>query len=89
MGEKLYRKVIINVQPAYNFQTSRVPYVAYKYSIHAEQMCISKCKNKSLLANSILVLVRISSDGNIIPCFPCHKCEHIITKYKVRRVYHS
>ena len=65
---------------------SHVPYVPNKYSIHAEQSCINKVKNKAILKYCTLILVSISSDGRLIKCCSCSKCQHIINKYKIKNV---
>jgi len=58
-------------------------YVPNKYTVHAEQDCISKCpKNK--LKHSIMILVKIS---NLEDIYPCMMCTGIITKYGIKRVY--
>jgi len=62
-----------------------VPYMANKYSIHAEQSCINKCKNKKIIKYCTLILVTIKND-TLNKCCPCSMCEHIIKKYKVRKV---
>ena len=62
------------------------PYQQYKYSIHAEQSCINKCKNKKILKYCILILIKLTNNGKIKNCEPCHMCFHIIKKYKVFKV---
>ena len=62
-----------------------VPYEANKYSIHAEQNCISKYKNKKILKYCTLILVTIKNN-KLNKCCPCDMCNHIIKKYKVRKV---
>lgn len=72
-------------------QTNVVFYVANKYSIHAEQNCIRKCKNKAIIRHCTLILVTVSGNNKLKYCEPCHMCAHIIKKYKVRKVinYHN
>lgn len=67
-------------------EISVVFYVANKYSIHAEQNCISKVKNKAILKQCTLILVCPSCKGTLIECKPCDMCWHIINKYKINRV---
>jgi len=60
-----------------------VPYLANKYTIHAEQDCIMRCpKNKR--ANSIMVLIKITHLENVAPCT---MCMHMIDKYKIKRIH--
>lgn len=63
-----------------------VPYEAYKYCIHAEQDCISKCRNKNILKYCSLILVKLTGQGNTKQCEPCNKCLHIINKYKIKKI---
>jgi cytidine deaminase len=51
--------------------------------MHAEQDCIAKCKNKSLIKDSYMILVKITNSEEVAPC---QMCQHIIDKYKTRRV---
>ena len=48
-------------------------------------MCIMKCK-KRFLPLCTLILVSIDENGSIKQCKPCDMCQHIIKKYKIRRV---
>lgn len=61
-------------------------YVANKYSIHAEQSCINKVKNKNILRHCKLILVCVSNIGILKECKPCHMCWHIVNKYKIKKV---
>lgn len=56
-----------------------------KYSIHAEQMCLSKCKNRA--KGGSLILVRVNKEGNPVTCRPCPMCQKMIDKYQVRVVW--
>lgn len=69
---------------------SRVFYEFCKYSLHAEQTCIMRCKNKKLLKDSTLILVKISKSkeeekDESIKVQPCHMCQGMIEKYNIRR----
>jgi cytidine deaminase len=59
-------------------------YEANKYSWHAEQSCIRNCNNKKLISKSIMILVKLTK--GIKDVKPCTMCDHIIHKYKVRRI---
>ncbi|SPN79461.1 CMP deaminase [Brazilian cedratvirus IHUMI] len=68
----------------------------YRFSLHAEQMCINRCKDKTLLPKCTLVLVRVCNITSqkkqklvYIPSYPCAKCLHIIEKYSVAKIYHT
>ena len=58
-------------------------YEAKKHSWHAEQLCIKKCKNKSVLNKATLYLVKITNTNDVKPCT---MCQHIIDKYKIKKV---
>ena len=86
----MYRNKIISV--GYNYDTHistkkyTSDYLPNVYSIHAEQDCINKVKNKTLLKKSILILVCLGSGNKLKSCEPCCMCSHIIKKYKIRKV---
>jgi hypothetical protein len=61
-------------------------YVANKYSIHAEQNCIQRCKNKNILKECTLILVKLNSKKQLVKCESCDKCCHVINKYKIKKV---
>ena len=61
-------------------------YEAKKYSIHAEQDCINKCRNKNILKYCTLVLIKFGTNQQIRSCQPCQMCSHIIRKYGVRKI---
>jgi len=60
-------------------------YYIYKRSIHSEKNVIMSIKNKSLLASSKIVIVRLS-DGQIIPAKPCVMCQNLLDKYKLCKI---
>lgn len=59
-------------------------YVSNRYSKHAEQNCISNCKKKDIIKECTMILVRITNGESV---YPCNSCEHIITKYKLKKLY--
>jgi tRNA(Arg) A34 adenosine deaminase TadA len=62
---------------------SRIPYVANKFTIHAEQDCIRKCP-KNIINKCIMILVKITNLDNVAPCEMCAK---LIKKYKIKKIY--
>lgn len=36
-----------------------------------------------------MIVVRISRDGELLPCEPCVLCKKIINKFKIKKVYCS
>lgn len=64
-------------------------FVSCKYSTHAEQNCINNFllqnkNNKKMLRNCIMILVKLTTTREVAPC---HKCQRLIEKYGIRRVY--
>lgn len=63
-------------------------YKPNKYSIHAEDICIRKCKDKSKLKDTYMILVRIDNKKNNINCNCCDMCKKKINKYNIKKVYY-
>jgi hypothetical protein len=69
-------------------------YEPCKYTFHAEQVCIKRCRDKNVIKKSTMILVRKTgntdnNNPNIHPIKevrPCKMCQHIIEKYKLRRI---
>jgi len=59
--------------------------VPKRYTVHAEQDCISKCPKK-FISKATMILVRETCATDI---GPCKMCEKIIKKYKIKNVYCS
>ena len=58
-------------------------YASKRYTIHAEQDCISKC-SKKLISKATMILVRETCVKEI---GPCEMCKKLIKKYKIKNVY--
>ena len=67
-----------------NIINSKMIYESNKYSSHAEQNCIANCKDKYLISNCNMLLLRISDSNDVRPC---NICQHIINKYNVKKLY--
>lgn len=89
----VYRTKIIGIgynkrYPDYNIHHKNYAHnKAGKYSIHAEVAAISSVQNKNLLKNSILIVVRIESDGSMTKSQPCENCKRTILENKLKKVY--
>lgn len=85
---KLLQKVITHIVIPVFLVRGRILvfYVAKKFTIHAEQSCIMNVKDKSVLRYCTLYLLKLNSSGNIVACCPCDMCDHILKKYKIRKV---
>ena len=64
----------------------RVFYVPHKFCIHAERAAIMKVKNKKILKECRIVIIRIDAQGNIIPAEPCSMCAKLLDKYKLTNI---
>lgn len=60
-------------------------YEAYKYSIHAEKKAIMSVRNKKLLSESKIVIIRLNN-GNIVEAKPCKMCNDLLIKYKLTNI---
>jgi cytidine deaminase len=68
-----------------------IKYVHNKYSVHAEQECINSFlrkhgKNRKILKNVTLILIKMDKKGELIMCEPCTNCSRIIRKYGITNV---
>lgn len=59
-------------------------YVPYKYGIHAEKNAIMNVKNKKILPECKIIIVRIYN-GGIVNCEPCEKCQKLLCKFNITR----
>ena len=60
-------------------------YIPKKYSIHAEKDAIMKVKDKKLLKESKIYVIRISRSDNFIIESPCDMCEKLLDKYNIKK----
>ncbi len=60
-------------------------YEAYKYGIHAEKQAIMSVRNKNLLSESKIIIVRLNN-GSIVEAKPCVKCQNLLDKYKLSKI---
>jgi cytidine deaminase len=81
---KLFRSLTTNTRTGLVVNPVSVFYEAKKYTWHAEQSCIMKCKNKNLIKKSYMILVKITKKEMIV--HPCTMCDHIIKKYGVKKI---
>ncbi len=58
-----------------------------KYTIHAERAVIKMVGDHTLLRGATLVVVRVSTKGELMSSLPCHECK--FDKYGLRRVFYS
>ena len=64
-----------------------------RYTIHAERAALKAVGDVSLLRGAVLVVVRVSKNGELLYSEPCYECrphlEKAMDKYGLRRVYYS
>lgn len=78
--------------PNGHFVSNYGSFVGCKYSTHAEQNCINNFlsrfkddkKDRKLIKNCIMILVKLTTTANVLPC---HKCQCMLNKYGIRTVY--
>jgi deoxycytidylate deaminase len=58
-------------------------YKQNKYSIHAEKDAIMKIKDKTILKDCKIYIIRINNDLNIIQGIPCDMCNKLLNKYNL------
>ena len=64
-------------------------YEQNKFSIHAEKDAIQKIKNKNILKNCKIYIIRIKNDIynlNFEEGTPCSMCNNLLQKYKLKYV---
>jgi cytidine deaminase len=82
--KKLFQKVTTHIKARLVVNQTSVFYEAKKYTWHAEQACIMKCKKKNLISKSYMILVKITKKEMVV--HPCTMCDHIIKKYGVKKI---
>ena len=63
-----------------------------KYSIHAEVDAINDALrkfSKSILKKSVLVVVRLSTEGKIRYSYPCENCRNYISTVGIKTAYYT
>lgn len=63
-----------------------------KSSYHAECKAIMSCTHKSILKNSIMVVIRLPCSKNpthFIPSEPCDSCKRLIHIYQIPFIFYS
>ncbi len=64
---------------------SIVFYEVYKHSIHAEKKAIMSVKDKTMLANSKLIVIKITNN-KVSFTTPCDMCQRLLNKYKIPKI---
>ena len=84
-----YNYYKISDSKIYNNYTS--DYQANKYSIHAEKNAIQKIKNKNILKDCKIYIIRIKNSYNyhnydFEPGVPCIMCYNLLKKYNLTKI---
>ena len=61
-------------------------YEANKYSTHAEKNAISKIKNKHILRECKVYIIKIKNN-EINHAVPCEMCSQLLKKYKITKIF--
>ena len=85
----VYRNKIIGMGHNYlTVNSTNTPLCIFevnKYSIHAEKDAIMSVKDKTLLPESRIIIIKIRS-GKIDDTIPCEMCRKLLNKYKISRI---
>ena len=67
-----------------------VPSRSNQWSIHAEEMAIIKGSRIGIdFPNSILLVVRINNNNDLLLAKPCPVCTNLINHFNIKRIYYS
>jgi len=64
-------------------------YKRFDFTLHAEAHAASKIKDRNLLKDASILIVRIKKDGTLSMAKPCEYCEHMIKSFNIKKVYYS
>jgi len=67
----------------------RIYHMCHAFSCHAEVAAIKSIKNRSLLKNASLIVVRVGNDDNIKGSKPCENCKQAIERSGIKKVFYS
>ena len=79
-----YNKYNLNFKNIYNCNNNC--YQHNKYSIHAEKDAIMKIKDKNILKDCKIYIIRINNDMNIHQGIPCEMCNKLLNKYNIYKI---
>jgi cytidine deaminase len=73
------------ILPEYHHYHRLVFYEPNKFSVHAEREAIMNVKDKAILKECKIVIIRISN-GKVTETTPCTMCSKLLNKYKLTNV---
>lgn len=79
-----FNRYNLNLKNIYNCNNNC--YQRDKYSIHAEKDAIMKIKNKNILKDCTIYIIRIKNLNEIEPGIPCNMCSKLLEKYNIRKI---
>ena len=63
---------------------SGVFYEANKYTVHAEKAAIMSVRNRHILKDCKIYIIKLTRDNNIEPAISCPACAKLLRKYHLR-----
>ncbi len=79
-----YNRYNLNYKDIYSCNCCE--YKHNKYSIHAEKDAIMKIKDKNILKDCRIYIIRINNNLNIIQGEPCEMCYKLLNKYNIYKI---
>jgi tRNA(Arg) A34 adenosine deaminase TadA len=79
----VYRKEVVAVGKNYPIDHPRL------HSMHAEMDALKKVPKKLRRQPLNIVVVRLSSDGELRLSMPCPVCQKLLQKFKIPKIYYS
>jgi len=79
-----YNRYNLNYKDIYS--SNKYEYKHNKYSIHAEKDAIMKIKDKNILKNCKIYIIRINNNLSIINDYPCEMCYKLLNKYNLSKI---
>ncbi|MDR0816394.1 MAG: hypothetical protein LBN28_03240, partial [Desulfovibrio sp.] len=72
-----------------NFSAVPNKWKKFPESLHSEMMAIMLIKNKELLQNANMLIVRLNRSNNLRLAKPCDNCMRSIMKFKIKNIFYS
>ena len=69
-----------------NYKIYNEKFSQYGYeTIHAEALCLSRCKQKA----DTLMVIRVTKNGTLSMSVPCSRCFNLCKLHGIKRIYYS
>ena len=89
-GTCIWHRTLGVLSCGYNYETH---FMCHQWSIHSEVAALMNLKrqhrNKRVLDDAVMVVVRIGRDNQCRMSKPCEKCRQAITEAGIKKVFYS